>query len=307
MSKEDRLHIFTNSYCNSGCLFCSDVRWTNKTPLDILNKNAEEDLRSMKDKMSRVLFTAAEPTLNEKLVYFIGLAKKYGYKEIGLITNGRKLKDRKYCESLFKAGLNGINVSLHGSRKEINDRLTRVPGSFEETFIGLCNLSFLKEKYSFNFYVNFLANKLNYFDLQPFLRMIIGFKGINGIVLNTVLPKGQAEKCFEEIIPSYRAVGRKIVKTLNDLERESHENTPTIRILGLPPCLLPGQNKRIISHESAITRGHPAKDKRRLIKARWEGKIKGVLCKKCKFSRSCSGVWESYIKKRGWDEFKPVQ
>jgi len=306
MPKEERLHIFTNSYCNSGCLFCSDVRWTNPTPLDVLNKNAEEDLKRMRGKMSKVLFTAAEPTLNEKLVHYIGLAKKYGYKEIGLITNGRKLKDKKYCESLFEAGLNEINVSLHSSRKEIHDRLTRVPGSFEETFLGLCNLTFLKEKYPFSFYVNFLANKINYLDLQPFLKMILGFKGINGIVLNTVLPKGQAERHFEEIVPLYQDVGRQMVKVLNNLAKKNNKNLPCIYILGLPPCLLPGHEDRIIDYESAITRGHPVKDKRKLIKARWEEKINGAPCKKCRFGKNCAGVWASYIKKRGWDEFKPV-
>lgn len=145
MSKEKRLHIFTNSYCNNGCLFCSDVRWTSPTPLDVLDKNALEDLRRMRGKVTKVLFSAGEPTLNEKLVDYIDLAKKYGYKEIGLITNGRKLKDKEYAESLFRVGLNEINVSLHGSKKEIHDKITRVPGSFEETFLGLCNLSFLKK------------------------------------------------------------------------------------------------------------------------------------------------------------------
>jgi MoaA/NifB/PqqE/SkfB family radical SAM enzyme len=306
MSEEKRLHIHTSSFCNSGCLFCSDARWANSKPPEALDKNAREDLKRMRDKVEKVVFSVGEPTLNKNIIEYLKLSKKYGYKEIALITNGRKLKDRDFCESLLAAGLNEINVSLHGSRKEIHDKLTRVPGSFDETFLGLCNLSFLKKKYSFNFYVNFLANKINYRDIQPFLKLILAFEGIQGIILNAVLPKGQAVKFFREIVPYYKDVGREMVKALKNLNIDKDKNNRNIHILGLPPCLLPGFEKNIIDYEYAITRGYEPKNDKKIIRLPWEEKIKGPLCRKCMLNNFCKGVWRSYVKKRGWNEFKPV-
>jgi MoaA/NifB/PqqE/SkfB family radical SAM enzyme len=307
MLEEKRLHVYTNSFCNNSCLFCSDMRWTRPIPVDVLNKNVPIDLKRMKGKVPKVVFTLAEPTLNKNLVNYIGLAKEYGYRVIGLITNGRKLKDKDYCESLFEAGLNEIGVSFHGSNKKIHEMITRGSGSFDETFLGLCNLSFLKNKYSFDFSVNFLANRLNYLDITSWLKMMMKFDGLDLIAINAVRPKGQAEKYFDKIVPSYQCVGREIVKSLNSLKKKRGKSHPHICIMGMPPCLLPGYESNILEYEASIARGHRIKDKEKLIPVQWAPiKIKRPACDKCYFNNVCTGVWSSYIKKRGWKEFRPV-
>lgn len=307
MPEEKRLHIYTNSFCNNSCLFCSDMRWTRPIPLDVLNKNVPIDLKRMKGKVSKIVFTLAEPTLNKRLVEYIGLAKKYEYRVIGLITNGRRLRDKYFCESLFEAGLNEIGVSFHGSNKKIHDTITRGPGSFDDTFLGLCNLSFLKKKYKFDFTVNFLANKLNYKDITPWLKLMMTFDGLDLIAINAVRPKGQAEKYFDKIVPSYRSVGEEIVKSLNSFKKSGRKDYPNIRIMGMPPCLLPGYEGKILEYEASIARGHRIKDKEKLLPVKWAPiKIKRPACEKCHFNNVCSGVWSSYIKKKGWKEFRPV-
>jgi MoaA/NifB/PqqE/SkfB family radical SAM enzyme len=305
--KGERLHILINSFCNNGCIFCSDVHKDNTSNFKILEKYAEADLKRMKGKVKKVLFASGEPTLSKRLVFFVSLAKKYGYESIDVVTNGRKLANEAFCRELLGAGLTEFNVSLHGSRKEVHEKLTRAPGSFDEAFLGLCNLSFLKRDYKFSFYVNFLLNKINYKDLENFLRLMLTFDGLQGIVLNTVLPKGGADRFFEKVVPLYSQVGREVVKVLTKLMPVIKERRLEIFLLGLPPCLLRGFERNIIDYESALIRDGFMKTKSNLSKAKWEDKAYGPLCVNCRARNTCSGVWVSYIKKNGWGEFKPVK
>lgn len=306
--KRERLHIFINSFCNNGCLFCSDVHYRRSIPVEVLEKNARKDLALMAGKKEEVLFTASEPTLNPNLNEFIALARSYKYKSIGVITNGRKLKDKKYARSLFESGLTEINVSLHGSVKQIHDKITRVKGSFEETFLGICNLSLLKKEFNFDFFVNFTINSLNYYDIPAYLNLISSFSGLDGIIFGAVLPKGRAAENFNLIVPPYSDVG-KIIKEAVFGKRSAIEarNFPQIFILGLPPCVLDEASKHIVSFELPIIRDLRSDSRGKMVKALWEKKEKGILCSKCEYSRVCDGVWESYIQQRGWKEFKPIK
>lgn len=135
---------------------------------------------------------------------------------------------------------------------------------------------------------------------------MLTFEELNGIVINTVLPKGQAKRHFSDIVPSYRDVGNEVVKALSFLKKRPAENFPHIYVLGLPSCLLPGFEDRVIDYEDAVARGHRPKDKKKILPAEWEGKEKGPACKRCRFGKKCAGVWSSYLKVKGWTEFKPV-
>lgn len=306
-TKEKRLHILTNSHCNNGCLFCSDLHKQNRAEFKNLKKYAQNDLKAMRGKIDRVLFSSGEPTLNPSLPDLIKLAMEYGYKKVDLITNGRKLADKKFCESLLRAGLNEISVSLHGSKKEVHDAITRVPGSFEETFLGLCNLSFFAKKYPFRFFVNFLLNKINYRDMENYLRLMLTFDGVEGIVFNTVLPEGRADRYFEQIVPRYSGVGKEVARVLKKFEKRLKNRRPEILILGLPPCVLPGAERNIIEYESAVRRKNAKSEAIKPTSVKWPKKIKGPECAECRFFDSCSGVWEAYVRRRGWKEFKPVK
>ncbi|MFA6193331.1 MAG: radical SAM protein [Parcubacteria group bacterium] len=303
--RNERLHILTNSHCNNGCLFCSDVHKQNRLDYRSLRKYAEKDLRAMQGKVNKVLFSSGEPTLHPDLIELVEIAKKCGYPEIGLISNGRRFADKKFCEKIVKAGVTEINVSLHGSVKEIHEKITRVPGSFSETFLGICNLSFLREKYPFQLYINFLMNKINYKNIKDFLELIISFPNIEGIVLNTVLPEGRAEENFEEIVPDYSKVGKNLRKAVAQIERKSKKH-PKIYIMGLPPCLIRGLETNVINYEPAMRRKNLEARKTKPASVRWPEKIKGANCRKCKMNEECSGVWKSYIKRKGWKEFNPV-
>lgn len=77
------------------------------------------------ENIDSILFTGGEPTLNKNLILFVRLAKKLGYKDIGLQTNGRLLSYKNFCIKLMENGINEISISIHGSNKKIHDAMNR--------------------------------------------------------------------------------------------------------------------------------------------------------------------------------------
>jgi MoaA/NifB/PqqE/SkfB family radical SAM enzyme len=250
------------------------------------------------------LFTAGEPTLNKDLVALIYLAKKLSYKNIGLITNGRLLSDKGFCQKLLEAGLNEISVSFHGSESKIQEKMTRSKNSFNETLSGIKNLNYFKRVYGFNFYINFTVTKINLKDTGFFIRLVSGFK-IDGIVFNVVIPKGRALVNFGKVVPLYSSVSREFNSFLKLLKEAKF----SVSISGLPLCLMTGfeefasnPEKIIIKNPSLNTKA----DNRIKSVSPWGRKIKSAKCNNCFFNESCTGIWASYVKKRGWGEIKPL-
>lgn len=308
MLGQKRLHIISSPFCNNNCLFCLANISKINVASSVCEENTERDLLKMKGKLDKVVFSGGEPTLSKKCVYFIKLAKKLGYKEIALTTNGRRFANKDFCLEVLGSGLTEINLSIHGSNKQVQEAVTRSPGSFEETFSGVCNLSFLKRKYQFRFNINFTVTKLNYKDLYNFLRLIISFKAVDDIVLNVVIPKGRAEDFFAKIVPSYQKVGKELKKVIPCLKKDlGISKKLPISIIGLPPCLLSGIEEYIGFFETIVIRRNFLDKNKTIVKSSpWGSRIKGLRCKKCKYDLSCAGVWASYIKRMGWKEFKPV-
>ena len=68
-------------------------------------------------------FTGGEPTLNSDLPELLLYAQNKGM-VTGLITNGRKLKDNTYVESLEKSGLDFVQITLESHKPAVHDMMT---------------------------------------------------------------------------------------------------------------------------------------------------------------------------------------
>jgi len=86
-----------------------------------------------------VTFTGGEPTLREDLPELLLYAQNSGI-VTGLITNGRRLKDKAYVEKLEKAGLDFVQVTLESHKANIHDLMTATKGSWKETVAGIKNV-----------------------------------------------------------------------------------------------------------------------------------------------------------------------
>ena len=84
-----------------------------------------------------VIFTGGEPTLFPGLCELIRKAERLGL-ITGLNTNGRRLADRAFVNSLVRAGLSHVQITLESSRTEVHNAMTGAE-SFEETCQGIRN------------------------------------------------------------------------------------------------------------------------------------------------------------------------
>lgn len=83
-------------------------------------------------------FTGGEPTLREDLQELLLYAQNGGM-VTGLITNGRRLKEKGYVEKLEEAGLDFVQVTLESHKAKIHDLMTATKGSWKETVAGIKN------------------------------------------------------------------------------------------------------------------------------------------------------------------------
>ena len=92
-------------------------------------------------------FTGGEPTVDRRLVQWVRTAKSMGYQELRLETNGRALSYREWTRKLIKAGVNWLQISLHGPDEQTHDREVQVKGAFSQTLKGLENALSLRGCY----------------------------------------------------------------------------------------------------------------------------------------------------------------
>lgn len=259
-----------------------------------------------------VCFTSGEPTLNPRLPEFIMAARRLGVPVVSLISNGRMFANPNFTLKVLKAGLNLLNVSIHGHNKRIHDGLTRSPGAFEQLSKGLVNLSRFGRISNLKLRTSTTVNKRN----LPYLRELILFLqrfSIEQYVFNAIQPAGRANNHFDKLVPTYT----EIVEGYYQMLKSFGERRIPAYLVDIPHCLtedVPPENRgffeeRFISENQQDCQFElptPQADKGPV--SYWgQGKTKLDTCHQCKYDRVCDGIWKPYLRVYGTDEFKPVR
>ena len=66
------------------------------------------------DGVERIVYSGGEPTFREDLAEIMHHAKELGIARQEIQTNGRRLQNMGYLETLHEAGLNSCFISIHG-------------------------------------------------------------------------------------------------------------------------------------------------------------------------------------------------
>jgi len=180
LSAPIRMDLALTFRCQNNCQHCY-TGGPHETD-EMTTENWKRILNKMKELgIFIATFTGGEPTLREDLPELIAHAQKIGIVS-GLVTNGRKLRDRSFVSILEKAGLDFAQVTLESSKPEIHDQMTGAKGSWQETVEGIRNLI------STTIYTttNTTLTKLNVADFSETLDFIhsLGVKafGCNGLI-----------------------------------------------------------------------------------------------------------------------------
>ena len=151
------------------------------------------------DGVKRIVYSGGEPTFREDLAEIMRHAQKLGVPQQEIQTNGRKLGNKGYLDTLHKVGLNSCFVSIHGVDALTHDALTQRPGSFSQVCAGLTNIDHL----GLLFATNTVVCEQNYRSLGSVVRFIASsFSSVAQVKLSyTKLQGGAADNLSHIVVP----------------------------------------------------------------------------------------------------------
>jgi len=158
-------------------------------------------------------FTGGEPTLREDLPELLLHAQNKGM-VTGLITNGRRLKDKAYVETLEKTGLDFVQVTLESHKPKIHDLMTATKGSWKETVAGIKNVVPTQIYLTTN-------TTLSKYNADGFLKTIefLNDLGVTVFGCNSLIYSGNAPKIADE----FALTIDKLKELLPKIEGKAHE------------------------------------------------------------------------------------
>ncbi len=181
-----RMDLALTYRCDNNCVHCYVERPRNYPELET---------NSWKIVLSKlwgigiphVVFTGGEATLREDLVELVEYAENTGF-VTGLLTNGRRLAKNSLMKRLADAGLDHIQITIESHLKDIHEKMTCCPGSFEETLEGI-RAAVESPVYTITNTTIASLNKPTIIETAEFLCGL----GLDGIAMNGIIYTGCAK------------------------------------------------------------------------------------------------------------------
>ena len=148
--------------CNNNCAICMLAGLKKELPFIDFEafKNLVTGIKS-EGKYENLVLSGAEITTFPDLGNYVRYAASLRwFKKIQIQTNGRRLSDKTYLESLIDSGINEFFVSIQGL-EDTHDEITRTRGSFRETMKAVRSLG----RFDVNVISNTVLIKANFPDL----------------------------------------------------------------------------------------------------------------------------------------------
>ena len=134
-----RLDLKTGTDCNSNCVFCviGDKLFTGDRSFE----DCCEEMRLARATSDDIVFTGAEVTIRPDFLQLVAAARRLGYRNIQIQTNGRRFAYLDFCKAAVAAGANEFSPSIHGPVARLHDGLTRSPGFSRPGVTTACDRS----------------------------------------------------------------------------------------------------------------------------------------------------------------------
>ncbi len=134
-----RMDLALTYECNNRCGHCYVARDTAMPSMDKARWLATIE-KTWEMGIPQLIFTGGEATLHPDLATFIRKAEELG-QVTGLITNGRKLADAAYLDTLLDAGLDHVQITLESHDAAVHDAMSKAPGAHAETVQAIRNVA----------------------------------------------------------------------------------------------------------------------------------------------------------------------
>ena len=320
----ERTRLFTGYACNIKCKFCfyKDMKHVNIKPL--IYQQLEQGKRfGIKDWD----ISGGEPSILPYWFDLIKDMKEMGFRNIACITNGYKFSDPDFLLKSKMAGLNELLFSVHGSKKHIHDGMTGIKGSYNHLMRALSHAKY----YGMKIRINVVVTKDNYKDLPNITEMM---KMIHPVAFNFLPYRIENSASKKDNTVRYSEIAPYIMKAI-DVINDGYYDDCKIAIRYVPFCLFKGYEQYVAGylqrvfdeyewseytirnfenarHDQDIPDLNLEDDKWKLEINALHHSIKHVAnhatsCLKCKYLHVCDGIWKSYAKVWGIEEFEAIE
>jgi len=208
------IHILITGKCNSNCIFCFSRKELSREhfSMDIINSVMQKHFNLG----YRILvLSGGEPTIHPDFVKIISSAKLMGYEYVRVITNGRMFAYKKFLRKSIAAGLDEATISIHSHIPKVQDYLSDIEGSFEQTLNGIKNCI----NFNLDVKINIVVSKINLKTLKESLSFFNKL-GIKRIGLLRIMPYGKAWKNKDNLFYNHN----NNIKYLDEALEFSREN-----------------------------------------------------------------------------------
>jgi len=285
--------IITGYNCNNRCRFCVSANKRN-LPESSTQEIVSEMIGARRRNRTYLEITGGEPTIRTDFTYLVKMAKKIGFKDIAMSTNGRMLAYKSYAKKLISAGITSIIFSIHGHNAMLHDSLTQVDGSFHQLLEGIKNIKLVGFK---NLGSNTTIVKQNYRFLSQIGNFIynLGIRNAEFIFVDPTY--GGAHDSFKELVPKISEAAHYIRKCL-DIGRNN--NLKHWHVRHVPFCYFVDYEAQIseLNEVECFQTEHLAPDFKNYsveISRAKIGRVKTSKCKDCRAFDYCEGIWKEYI------------
>ncbi len=182
-----RMDLALTYRCNNDCAHCYNEASRCGNELSTADWKQVLD-RLWEQGIPHIVFTGGEPTLRSDLPELIAHAEGNG-QITGINTNGRRLLDQRFVESLVDAGLDHVQITLESHDAAIHDHLVGAKGAWRQTVSGLRNVL------TTNLYV--MTNTTLLQENSPHLEQTLDFLaelGVPTLGLNALIYSGRGRE-----------------------------------------------------------------------------------------------------------------
>jgi MoaA/NifB/PqqE/SkfB family radical SAM enzyme len=285
-----RIRLFTGFECNNACRFCNQGDMKSgeaavRTPLELLD--------ALPEGVSQIQFTGGESTLNaDELIEAIKGARAKNINDIRIQTNGRMLAYGNLVERFQDAGVNAVDISLHGAQAKSHDWITQVPESFRQSIAGIRKAV----QAGLDVAIHMVVIKSNFRE-APDVAKLCGKLGVSSLHFRMVVSEGWASEklALPALTPKFSLIlpylGRAVIRA----ERAGIE----VSLHDFPTCQT-GKLRDYLNTDKCSWIGLPEKGWPRAERVYPEP------CGSCREKSSCVGLTVAYNDYYGTDDLTPI-
>lgn len=280
------IEIILTSLCNINCVYCSSS-YNKKITVFGVDTVKKILLWGNKNNVEGIFWGGGEPTLVESLPELTSFAKKLGYKNIVLRTNGIMLQEISCLNKLIENGINKIEISVNTTNPQINKELTDNDEAFKAQIRGIKNV--VKNK--IDLVLTILITTKNYKNIPNIVNFFNNL-GVKNIRFGLISLFGLETQNISFLLPRIDDIIPYIIKTFSFVKKKKLNVT----ICHIPLCFLGARYRQYLFNpkEMDLLIIDPS-GKFKLENTPFEGGVKKDECLQCTENKNCLGVRKDYL------------